>query len=129
MILSAFIWFCLSQNLITSLDINYQSHLGHKYYDTNHVDVCCNMIKTLYTSKVAYFNISPSHIVSHNLRDQSRWIPLLTLAVRLTISLLNYSMWPSIWVTKRIIKCYSYLSSNFYHLHNLYLLQNKHWIS
>ena len=47
---------------------------------TNHVDVCNNRSKTFDCFKVWYFNISSyfvTHIVSHNVRDISNWIPLL----------------------------------------------------
>ena len=69
---------CESQKLNSHQNINYQSHLSHKCHGTNHVIVFCDMFKTLEDTKVSYFNISLSfvtHIVTHNVRDQSRWIP------------------------------------------------------
>ena len=69
---------CDSQELCPSWNINYQSHLSHKCHDTNHVYVCCNTFKTLDSSEVWCFKIYHllwlTFIVSHNVRDKSKWI-------------------------------------------------------
>ena len=87
---------CESQKLNPHGNINYLSHLNHKCHDTNHVDVCWNTYKTLNSSKVWYFNISSSfvtHIVGHNMRDQSRWIPLISLWSKLSRLISNLFFW------------------------------------
>ena len=88
---------CEKQMLNSCGNINFQSHLSQKCHDTNSVDVCCNMLKTYDSSQVWYFTISLSfvtHIVSQNVRDQSRWISLLCdLWLILQITYMYFISW------------------------------------
>ena len=80
-------------------NINYQSTLSHKCHNTNHVDVYCNRFEILDNFKVWYFNISSTfvtHIVSHNVRDISRWIPLISFYEKSRILRTLGGSWKSI---------------------------------
>ena len=77
---------CEQQKLNSSWKINCQSHLSHKFHHKNYTNVCCKVFKTLDSFKVLFLNISWSfvaHIVTHNVRNNCRWISLM-FAVGLT---------------------------------------------
>ena len=121
---------CESQKLNALWNINYQSHLSHKCHDTNYVNVCCNMFKTLDRSKVWYSNVSSS-FMTHIVRDQSRWIPFLIQA-SMCRSLL-FEAWKSkyvLWKSSLVVESPHWISVKIIsvEIRKVNCYYNKSWI-